>query len=133
MNIEIPSLSSSGWVVEVAEKLDKLIGYFLVSEKSQSFMFDGSVASFPAIIQHNTERPDRLAEEARASLVNLLSRYFDSAEVDAVAEALDPKRPDLIDLSLDIRVMAEGKQYHAAKEISLINSKVANIATINNG
>lgn len=132
MNVEIPSLSSSGWVVEVAEKLDKLLGYFLVSEKSQSFMYDGSVASFPAIIQNNTERPDALAEEARSTLVNLLSRYFDAAEVDAVAEALDPNRPDLIDLSLDIRVFSNGQQYYAAREISLINSKVANIATINN-
>lgn len=133
MNVEIPSLSASGWVGDVPEKLDKLLGYFLVSEKSQSFFFDGSVASFPAIIQNNTEQPDRLADETRSALVSLLSRYFEGAEVDAEARVPDTNRPDLIDLTLDIRVMADSKQYYAGRELSLINSKVAKIAEINNG
>lgn len=133
MNIEIPSLSASGWVGDVPEKLDKLLGYFLVSEKSQSFMFDGSIASFPAIIQNNTEQPDRLAGETRSTLVSMLSRYFDGAEVDAEATVPDDERPDLINLVLDIRIMVEGRQYYAGRELSLINSKVANIAEINNG
>jgi len=133
MNVEIPSLSASGWVGDVPEKLDKLLGYFLVSEKSQSFIFDGSVASFPAIIQNNTEQPMRLADETRSTLVTLLSRYFDGAEVDAEATTPDPDRPDLIDLSLDIRVLVNGQQYYAGRELSLINSKVAKIAEINNG
>jgi len=133
MNIEIPSLSASGWVGDVPEKLDKLLGYFLVSEKSQSFFYEGSIASFPAIIQNNTEKADRLADETRSTLVALLSRYFDAAEVDAEARTPDANRPDLIDLTLDIRVMVEGKQYYAGRELSLINSKVASIAEINNG
>lgn len=133
MNVEIPSLSASGWVGDVPEKLDKLLGYFLVSEKSQSFFFEGSVASFPAIIQNNTEQPDRLADETKSALVSLLSRYFDAAEVDAEARVPDSNRPDLIDLTLDIRVMSESRQYYAGRELSLINSKLAAIAIINNG
>lgn len=133
MNVEIPSLSASGWVANVPEKLDKLLGYFLVSEKSQSFMFQDSVVSFPAIIQNNTERPERLADETRTALVTLLSRYFDSAEVDATINTPDSNRPDVLDLTLDIKVMSDGKQYYAGREISMINSKVAAIAEIING
>jgi hypothetical protein len=53
--------------------------------------------------------------------------------VDAEATTPDPDRPDLIDLSLDIRVLVNGQQYYAGRELSLINSKVAKIAEINNG
>lgn len=133
MNVEIPTLSSSGWVGDVPEKLDKLLGYFLVSEASQSFLYEGSVASFPAMIQNNTEQPERLALQTKSSLVSLLGRYFDGVEVDSDARVEDPERPDLINLVLDIRVMADGKQYQAGRELALINSKVATIAKINNG
>lgn len=96
-------------------------------------MFKDSVASFSAILQNNTERPERLTDETRSTLVSMLSRYFDSAEVDASINTPDANRPDVLDLTLDIRVISEGKQYYAGREISLINSKVAAIAEIING
>ena len=51
MGKPLPTLSSSGFVSGIAEKADRLMSYYFVSEDSQSNLYRGQITSLPKQIQ----------------------------------------------------------------------------------
>lgn len=133
MAVQVPSLSASGWVGNISEKLDKLVGYFFVSDFSQSHLYRGNVASLPYIIKECTENQSLLLSTTTKVLTNLLRPYFDRVQVDVTATVEDPNKPGEITLMVDATVAQDGVTYSVGKELQIINSKVVAIFDANNG
>lgn len=133
MSVQVPSLSASGWVGNISEKLDKLVGYFFVSDYSQSHLYRGNIASLPFIIKMATENQSLLISETTKTLTNLLKSYFDRVQVDVTATAEDPNKPGELTLQVDAEVTQDGVKYSVGKQLQIINSKVVAIFDANNG
>ena len=133
MSVQVPSLSASGWVGNISEKLDKLVGYFFVSDYSQSHLYRGNIASLPFIIKMATENQSLLISETTKVLTNLLKSYFDRVQVDVTATAEDPNKPGELTLQVDAEVTQDGVKYSVGKQLQIINSKVVAIFDANNG
>lgn len=133
MSVQVPSLSASGWVGNISEKLDKLVGYFFVSDYSQSHLYRGNIASLPFIIKMATENQSLLISETTKALTNLLKSYFDRVQVDVTATAEDPNKPGELTLQVDAEVTQDGVKYSVGKQLQIINSKVVAIFDANNG
>jgi len=133
MAVQVPSLSASGWVGNISEKLDKLVGYFFVSDFSQSHLYRGNVASLPYIIKECTDNQSLLLSTTTKNLTNLLRPYFDRVQVDVTATVEDPSKPGEINLMVDAQVAQDGVTYSVGKQLQIINSKVVAIFDANNG
>lgn len=133
MSVQVPSLSASGWVGNISEKLDKLVGYFFVSDYSQSHLYRGNIASLPFIIKMATENQSLLISETTKTLTNLLKSYFDRVQVDVTATVEDPNKPGELTLQVDAEVTQDGVKYSVGKQLQIINSKVVAIFDANNG
>lgn len=133
MAVQVPSLSASGWVGNISEKLDKLIGYFFISDFSQSQLYNGSIASLPYIIKTCAEDRSRLRSTTNKTLTNLLRPYFDSVQIDVQVLNDDPTDPGKVNLRVDATVTQDGTIYSVGKEIQTINGKVVAIFNANNG
>jgi hypothetical protein len=133
MAVQVPSLSASGWVGNISEKLDKLVGYFFVSDYSQSHLYKGSIASLPNIIKECAENQSLLISQTTKVLTNLLRPYFDRVQVDVTVTVEDPNKPNDINLNVDAQVGQDGVTYSVGKQLQIINSKVVAIFEANNG
>lgn len=127
----LPTLSSSGWIEEVAEKADRVMSYFFVSEYSQSEIFKGNVTSLPHLIQQFGNDPLVLREEVTRKLQGLLERYFEEAVV--TTEITNEDQPaSRIDLEISVRVREDGESYSLAKLVKTVNGKVEEFIRVNN-
>ena len=133
MAVQVPSLSASGWVGNISEKLDKLVGYFFVSDFSQSHLYRDSIASLPYIIKTCTENQSLLLSETTKVLTNLLRPYFDRVQVDVTVAVEDANKPGELTLQVDAQVGQDGVTYSVGKQLQIINSKVVAIFDANNG
>lgn len=133
MAVQVPSLSASGWVGNISEKLDKLVGYFFVSDYSQSHLYRGSIASLPYIIKECAENQSLLISQTTKNLTNLLRPYFDRVQVDVTVTVEDPNKPGELNLNVDAQVGQDGVTYSVGKQLQIINSKVVAIFEANNG
>lgn len=133
MAVQVPSLSASGWVGNIAEKLDKLISYFFLSDFSQSHLYQGQVASLPNLIKECADNRSLLRTETKRVVTNFINPYFDTIQVDVTITAVDDTNPDNINLRVDATVTQDAVIYSVGKEIQVINSKVVAIFDANNG
>ena len=129
---EVPSLSPAGWVSGPAEKLDKLMSYYFVSEYSQSNLYKGQVKSLPKHIQAYGHDPLLLTTSMRESLQGLLQPYFDDITVDVTTETPNPDDPGRINVMVDIVVVQDGQRYSAGRELQTVNGTLSRIIDLNN-
>lgn len=80
MTIPYPCLDT-GYLYDPGKKLDRIMSDFYESEWSQSYLFAGSISSFPYILQNYQDDPQTVANKTRDSLTRLVGKYFDSCEV----------------------------------------------------
>jgi hypothetical protein len=133
MAVQVPSLSASGWVGNISEKLDKLISYFFLSDFSQSHLYQGQIASLPNLIKECADNRQLLRSETKRVVMNFINPYFDTIQVDVTITAVDDTNPDNINLRVDATVTQDATIYSVGKEIQVINSKVVAIFDANNG
>lgn len=127
----LPTLSSSGWVDEIAEKADRVMAYFFVSEYSQSNIFRGNITSLPHLIQKFGNEPEVLKSEISRKVQDLLGRYFDEVSVDA--EITNEDQPhSRMDLQITVRLRDNGVSYSLARVIKTLNGKVEEFIRVNN-
>jgi len=77
----VATMSTDGWVVAVKQRVDRLFGYWLANQKSQSYLCHDSIASFQYDIQQHTDNPDALAATAGRNLETYLAGHFDAVTV----------------------------------------------------
>lgn len=133
MAVQVPSLSASGWVGNISEKLDKLISYFFLSDFSQSHLYQGQISSLPYLIKECADNRSLLRSETKRVVMNFITPYFDTIQVDVTISAVDETNPDNINLRVDATVTQDATIYSVGKEIQVVNSKVVAIFDANNG
>lgn len=101
MAIPYPCIDT-GYIYDPSKKLDRLMSDFYEAEYSQSYLFYGSITSFPWILQMYQSDGDLVSSKMRSKLMTYLEKYFDSVEVES--SVLDNGTAVSYDLSLYINV-----------------------------
>lgn len=132
MAAHLPTLSSSGFVADIAEKADRLMSYYFVSDASQSNLYRGQITSLPAQVQQHGHDEINLAQAVRNELTAYLTRYFDMVDVSTRTDLPNVEDPNRINLTVSVIVTQDGKQYSLGRLVSVLNSKIVEIVDINN-
>lgn len=132
MGKPLPTLSSSGFVSGIAEKADRLMSYYFVSEDSQSNLYRGQITSLPKQIQLLGNDEQALTSRITTELERLLGSYFDGVEVNVTTAIPNTQDPNRINVTVSATVAENGQQYSLAKLINVVNSRIVKIIDINN-
>jgi len=133
MSAPVPTLSSSGWVVELAEKVDRLMAYFFVSDHSQSNIYEGHVVSLPYIVQSYGNDDSSIRTAIQQNLNVLLGRYFEQSTVDVTVDLPTSDTDTRMTIRVDATVTDGRYRHSVGKLITTVNSRVVEIMDINNG
>lgn len=126
----LPTLSTSGWVNGVQEKADRLLSYFISSQFSQSYVYNGSISSLPYLIQKNGHSIGNLREDLTGKINQLYSSYFDNATVEVEIIPIDENNSSLYNIRLSLVVAANGVNYSLGRLIEVSNSTIKKITDI---
>ena len=133
MPVKVPSLTASGWLSEIGERADLLLAYYLTSEKSQSYVYYGSVTSLTYHVQRYGYDSSKLEQEVSRSLTDYFSRYFEDVDLDVTTQIPNSDDPERLNLRIDVLVSEKGERYRLGREIQVEKSTVKDIMKINNG
>lgn len=129
----IPSLSIVGWLNDPESTADEILSAFLTTNTSQSTLNRNSNKSLQFILQRYGQ--DRL--DLETAINEALSSKFktvfgDNSQVDVVVTN-PPETPAFMYIKFQADVVVAGKEYSVGKLVNFENSKIVNIARINNG
>lgn len=128
----VPSLSPDGWVTNTVMKADYLLSHFFMSEKSRSPLFPDGVSSFPWLIQKYQGDPSITARETEDTLRRYFGKYFPTVDAEVLAEA-ETEGSNRYQLKIYVRVVdADNKEFILSKLADVVDSKIANILSLNN-
>lgn len=134
MPIPVPTLSSSGWVVQISEKADKLLSYFFTSEASQSEVFVGSISSLPDIIKKCGHDDLELRSTMERTMRIYLERYFSAVDIVVTVESPEDGSADnRTNVIVHVKVYEEGNAYEVGHLIEVVDSAIQRIILQNNG
>lgn len=128
----VPSLSTAGWVRDVASKADLLVSHYFISEYSQSALYRTQITSLPRQVQEFGNDENNLRTAVRTEMENYLARYFDVVQVEVTVDKPVPGDPNRINVILSVLITDQGQQYSLGRLISTVNSKIVEIVNINN-
>ena len=123
----VPTLSTAGWVSDVANMAVKLMDYFITSDVSQSQLYRGEITSLRHLVQRHGSNPTYLEEHVRTQLSNYLSRYFDDVQVNTRTTGLDVA-DGRYTLVLDVMLSKDSKQHSLGRLIEIGESKIIDVA-----
>ena len=98
----LPTVSTSGWVNDIAEKADRLLSYYFVSDYSQSNAYRGQIVSLPQQVQEFGHDALALERSMKAALETYFGQYFESAQVDVNTEVPNPQDPNRIQVKASL-------------------------------
>jgi hypothetical protein len=78
---KIGSLSDQGWINDPLATLNYILVCYLLTDASQSLLFDGNVISLSNTYQQYINEPDKMATAVSADLNRLISRHFPQADI----------------------------------------------------
>lgn len=125
-------MDSSGWLVDIKDKADRLMAYYITSDFSQSFLYEGSVTSLPYHIQLFENNPSRLSTEIETSLKIYLSRYFDRVDIKVTVDNLDGDYSDKLNIQIQADVYEGEYKYDLGREIITANNKIVKVFNLIN-
>ncbi len=128
----IGSLSDKGWIRDVKPKADKMMGYYMTSNYSQSNVFLGEIVSLPKQIQEHNSDPVALRELIRSDLERYFGRFFDSVSVDVTTNYVNKDDPGRLNVTVQALVVQDGLTYSLGRLIESVNGQVVNIIKLNN-
>lgn len=132
-DIVYPSLSEDAWVTGGAKQGDYLFSNFMIVDKSQTYLYDGLISSFPWIVANNKGDIPGTLSAVRTTLSTYFGRYFHDVVVD-VSDSTAKETPSTVQLSIYISYMDKNnKQYVLGKMIQMQDTIVKKIININNG
>lgn len=133
MSVQVPSLDTAGWVVGAAQKADRLLSYFLISDHSQSNTFRGNIASLPKLIQDNPRDFIKLKNDIKLALDKLFGGYFDSAVFQVSIEDTKSDTGNAtskVNIKIIGEVTDEGVVHSLGKLVYMVNNKLSKIVDI---
>lgn len=84
----IPSISENGWITNSKKILDYLLGYYILTDVGQSYLFINQLTSLPKTYYENINDPDGMAAAVKSDLDKILTQYFDTVEVQTLAKQI---------------------------------------------
>lgn len=129
----LPTLSEDGWVNSSVKVCDQLFSHFLLSDYSQTYLYDGLVSSFPWIILETQKDMTRTITLTQQTLSSYFTRYFNNVVVE-VAEVENIEEPSVAQISIYLSFTdTEGEQHSLGKLLQIADLKVQKIIDLNNG
>lgn len=83
------SLTVQGWLQQSISVFDQMLGEFFLSEYSQTFLFTGSVSSFPWILQRYKGDMQMICNRTKETLITYLSTQFPSVDINVDYKAVE--------------------------------------------
>lgn len=129
----VPTLSTFGYVTNVAEKVDFLLAHFVEADKLQSTIYPDHVASLQWLLEENMGSMTSTVSAVQTAVQNYMNRYFDSSSVECTYEEENAeKSSSRILLTLSITVVQNGNEYHADKLMRVVEGRFKEFVKINN-
>lgn len=129
----LPTLSSNGWVTDPNTALDMLLNYFLSSEYSQTYFFNGEVKSLKYLLVQHSKDLNTLISHIETSLIELLESHFDedtdSVSVDAHYEV---ENDSVYNLKLKIEISTQGTTISNNKNFIIKNDQLIDLIQYTN-
>lgn len=122
----IPTLSSSGWVSDPINVLNKIYDYFLTTETNQSNLFKSELTSLQSLVASYSDDPGLLASKTKDSLRYLFGAYFEQVNVETSITAIKTKNGEegRYNLNMNVTVMEKGKTYSLGRAIETISNEL---------
>lgn len=128
----LPTLSVDGWITSINKKADHLMGYFLLSQYSQSVLYYSNIQSLPYLIARYASDQMTLREQIGLSFYELFTPYFD--EVSYQVDIRSSNNNDTVyEIRLSASVVSEGMRYDLAYLVQTSQTTVLNYMKLNNG
>lgn len=132
-NFFLPVISEDGWINNSLRVGEYLFSHFVLSDFSQSYVYQGGVSSLPYLIATYGNNHTELKSKIEFVLNIYFSKYFNEVSVLVYIEKLKDLN-DAYNLAVSIDfVDKEGVNLSLDKSIELVNSKIQKIITINKG
>ena len=126
------TLSRKGLLRGVGERIDRLMAYYLASNRSQSELYTG-VKSLQSTIQLHSADTTRLQEAVQADLIGLFTPNFDDVAVTVtLSDTTIFDNSYRMTITMDIIVWDAGTPYSVGKELETMNGVVQSMITLNN-
>jgi hypothetical protein len=127
-----PSLTDS-WVSSSLGVADNLMCCFILSDYSQSYLYQGFVSSLPWIIQDTQGDMSRTCSVTQSTLSDYFSRFFNNVAVE-VTEIPNTASPSKAQISIYLSFQdSENKTFVLGRLLNIVNSKIAEVIITNNG
>ena len=129
MSVDLPTLSSGGFIRDPAVKLERIISYFFIADYSQSNQHRDRVSSLPYLIKTYGHDPSILVERIQSALEGMLGAYFDSAYVNVNQE--DPLSPEPeYNIIMEGTVSHGGNKYDISRLLTISNNTLASVSEL---
>lgn len=129
MSIDLPTLSSGGFISDPAVKLERVLSYFFIADYSQSNQHRDRVASLPYLIKTHGHNPSVLVERIQTTLEGMLSAYFESTYVDVSQEDPLTVSPEY-NIVMEGTVTHGGKKYDVSRLLTISNSTLSSVSEL---
>lgn len=129
MTMELPTLSSGGFIHDPAVKLEKIVAYFFIADYSQSNQHRGRVASLPYLIKNHGHEPSILVDRIQSTLEGMLGAYFDTCYVNVSQEDPLTSKPEY-NIIVDGTVSQGGKKYDISRLLTISNNTLASVSEL---
>jgi hypothetical protein len=129
----VPCLGTLGWVSDLNNKLDILLGHFFLADYNQTYLYPGEVTSLPRILEKNSYKARGCDSDIKEGLKQYLKRYFNSVEVDVAIANEDTNSTINDTLIVQISVMDNGYSKVSGWDINAATGKFQRVVRANAG
>jgi len=88
MSATIASLSEQGWIQDPSKILNFIISYYILSDVAQSVCYQDNIINLPETYYKFINDPDGMGSAVKSDLDKLVSKYFDTIDINVSVKAL---------------------------------------------
>lgn len=130
----VPTLSTQGWVTDLAGKIDTLLAHYISTDQEQSNTFKKSISNLQYIVEQYSGDALGTADAIARSIQNYLGRYYQNVMAEARFSLTNEKISNsTVKITLSLNFTEEGVNYTANRLLTYYNGKFKEITEINNG
>ncbi len=130
MGAYIPSLSEQGWITDPYKILNNAVSYYLLTDVSQSLVFQNNLTSLSYTYYRFINDPDGMASQVTIDLERVLGRYFPQVEVTVDTKALTETRYGLL---VYVSVLTnDNTKVNLSKVVDMSTSGLRRVLNVNN-
>lgn len=134
MAIPVPTMSTQGWVTDLASKIDFLLAHYISTDYEQSNVYRGNLSNLQYIVEQYNGDPVTTADQIANSIQTYLGRYYENVVADARFELDDPNESQTtVKITLTLNFTEDGAVYTANRLLTYFNGKFKSITDVNNG